>query len=1187
MKTSRLAATANPSGVARQRALASPRPVGQRKTIPTGRYFYLGILSLGFVLLSQAAQAAAVKLAWDANPESDISGYLLSYGTSPGSSTATLATGKVTNATVSGLEEGKTYYFTLKAVNASGLQSDPSAEISHRVPTSASSPSVTLIANSGWSLVSASSQETAREDGRAINAFDGNPGSIWHSQWSSTAARPPHTLTLDLGSSQSIQGFRYLPRQDGGTNGHIAQFEFHLSADGVNWGSPVAAGSFANNASEKEVLFPASSGRYIRLTALSDGSGGGYCAVAELKLIQGTPTALPSNQAPVAASQSVTTAEDTACGITLAATDADGDLLSYRVISQPSRGALSGIAPNLTYTPHANVNGSDSFSFVANDGKVDSNIAAVSITIAPVNDAPIAASQTVSATAGIPAAIQLGAADIDGDALTFTLVSNPAMGTLSGNPPDLTYTPDATASGSDSFTFRANDGSLNSNTATVTIQITPAPQSPAGELIANTGWTLVSASSQETRREDGRATHAFDGKPGTYWHSRWSNSMALPPHEIRIDLGKAESIRGFRYLPRQDGGTRGNIGQFEFHLSTDGVHWGSPVASGTFPNQQDEKEVLFPAKTARYILLRALSDASGGSSCCVAELKLLQGPVDDSTPPPNEAPVAASQPVTTLEDQAVQIQLSATDANGDTLTYHILSQPGMGTLSGTAPNLTYTPYPDANGSDSFTFRAHDGTTDSNTATISITVTPVNDAPVAENLTATTLEDRSVGILIVASDKDGDPLTYSIVSPPGKGRLSGVAPILTYTPDPDVNGTDSFTFQAHDGSEYSNTATVMITITAVNDAPTAASQFVTTDADKPVGILLSAMDKDGDELTYSVVSQPVKGVLSGTAPNLTYTPNPAAAGSDSFSFRAHDGTEGSNTATISITLVAVVDPDANEAPEFQFEIIRRSKGKVGEDYTCSSLAGVAVDPEGDPVTYARVAGPEWLTVGPDGSLHGTPTEGSEGLNTFTIRAMDPKGAYSEASLDIEVESGGLPLPWTLEKIGSVHEQADAFGDSLAIQLLGSGTLKGSSDSGLLAWQTLTGDGAITVRLRDMENADTATRIGLMIRESLAPNSKHTFIGTDGRGYIRWIRRAKTGGSTSVTQGAVIQPLGVWLRLSRAGTTVSAFTSMNGTDWTRVGRVNVDLGTSCYIGLAVHSGSANKLSAAVFENIVVEP
>ena len=95
------------------------------------------------------------------------------------------------------------------------------------------------------------------------------------------------------------------------------------------------------------------------------------------------------NNAPVAEDQGVSTDEDTAKAITLVATDADGDSLTYAIVSQPSNGTLSGAAPNVTYTPNENYNGSDSFTFEANDGTEDSNVATVAVTVVPVNDLPV------------------------------------------------------------------------------------------------------------------------------------------------------------------------------------------------------------------------------------------------------------------------------------------------------------------------------------------------------------------------------------------------------------------------------------------------------------------------------------------------------------------------------------------------------------------------------------------------------------------------------------------------------------------------------------------------------------------------------------------------------------------------------------------------------------------------------
>src|SRR4029453_4948655 len=102
------------------------------------------------------------------------------------------------------------------------------------------------------------------------------------------------------------------------------------------------------------------------------------------------------NDAPVASSESVTTDEDTAKTITLAATDAEASTLTYTSVPPPQHGPLSGTAPALTYTPAANYNGPDSFTFKGNDGTVDSNIATVTITVSSVNDAPVASDESVT-----------------------------------------------------------------------------------------------------------------------------------------------------------------------------------------------------------------------------------------------------------------------------------------------------------------------------------------------------------------------------------------------------------------------------------------------------------------------------------------------------------------------------------------------------------------------------------------------------------------------------------------------------------------------------------------------------------------------------------------------------------------------------------------------------------------------
>ena len=177
----------------------------------------------------------------------------------------------------------------------------------------------------------------------------------------------------------------------------------------------------------------------------------------------------------------------------------------------------------------------------------------------------------------------------------------------------------------------------------------------------------------------------------------------------------------------------------------------------------------------------------------------------------NQAPVALNQSISLNEDTSIAIILEATDPEGDPLSYIIVDQPTNGTAVLTGNTVDYTPDGDYNGPDSFTFKANDGTTDSNTATVSIDVTPVNDAPVASDQSVSTDEDTMIQITLVATDVDGDPLTYSIVDQPTNGTAVLTGNTVDYTPDGNYNGPDSFTFKANDGTTDSNTASVSIDV----------------------------------------------------------------------------------------------------------------------------------------------------------------------------------------------------------------------------------------------------------------------------------------------------------------------------------------------------------------------------------------
>ena len=205
----------------------------------------------------------------------------------------------------------------------------------------------------------------------------------------------------------------------------------------------------------------------------------------------------------------------------------------------------------------------------------------------------------------------------------------------------------------------------------------------------------------------------------------------------------------------------------------------------------------------------------------------------------------------------------------------------------------------------------------------------------------------------ASDIDGDTLIYSIVAHPTHGTLSGLnGDRVIYTPDENYNGTDSFTFKVNDGSLDSNTATVSITVTAVNDAPIAQDQAVTTAENIPIDINLVASDVDGDPLTYSIVTQPTHGTIGlfvGTV--VTYIPDQYYSGTDSFTFKANDGTLESNIATVSITITSV-----NDAPIAQGQAVTTAEDIAKE------ITLVATDVDSTTLTYSIVAQPTHGSLG---------------------------------------------------------------------------------------------------------------------------------------------------------------------------------------------------------------------------------
>jgi gliding motility-associated-like protein len=722
-----------------------------------------------------------------------------------------------------------------------------------------------------------------------------------------------------------------------------------------------------------------------------------------------------ANQAPIAENQTVIVMEDQSENISLGASDADGNGLSYSIVSQPTHGSLTGIASAYTYVPDPDYFGPDSFTFNVNDGMVDSNIATVSITVSPVNDLPLSDNKTVTTQEDTPVAITLTAADVESNSLSYSIVTPPAHGMLScfncANP---TYTPSLNYHGPDSFTYKANDGTVDSNIATVSITVSPVNDAP----IANHQSVSVQEDNAEAIALSGsdvegsvltftvltQPTHGtLAGSGVNYIYTPHANYYGADSFTFKVNDGTIDSnpatvsitvnsvndtpIANNQSVTVQEDNTKsivltgsdteGNGLTFTIvSPPTHGVLTGSGANYSYTPNAN-----YHGADSFTFTANDGLVDSN------IATVSITVTPV-------NDVPVADDQAVVYLVNGSTSITLTGSDADGDALTYILITQPAHGTLTGSGNTYTYAPGANYNGLDSYTFKVNDGNVDSNIATVSLTASFTNHPPVANDQTVSVNVDEDVSkvIVVVATDLDGDPLTYVIVTPPAHGTITGTGPNYTYTPNLNYNGTDGFTFKANDGTTDSNVATVNIIVNAINDAPVANNQSVTVQEDASGSITLGGSDVEGDALTFTVLTQPAHGVLSGSGANYTYTPNANYNGADSFTFNANDGSVDSNIAMVSIMVSPV-----NDLPVSTDQTIA-----TPED-TPVVIVLSATDIDGNTLSYTIVTPPAHGTVSCTTceSPTYTPNINYNGTDSFTYKANDGTADSNIAAISITI------------------------------------------------------------------------------------------------------------------------------------------------------------------------------------------
>lgn len=540
-----------------------------------------------------------------------------------------------------------------------------------------------------------------------------------------------------------------------------------------------------------------------------------------------------------------------------------------------------------------------------------------------------------------------GSSDSNGDTLQAFEVTDPAGGSVVVNTDgSFTYTPDPNFSGTDTFNYRIFDGFEFSAPVTVTLNVMAVNDPPVAVV-------------------DGPYTIAEDEQNGP------AGSPNLLTNDTDPDGDALTAERG----TGSNGGAAPENGVVAVYPNGTFIFTPTPNYFG-------------PAS----FTYRAI-DPSGATSSFVT--------INVTVTSVNDVPVANDDSYTTLEDTDVYVdpRSNDTDVENDPLVTTILSGPTNGTLTPDGLGaFDYSPNPNYFGTDSFTYQVSDGTANSNVATVNITVTSVNDVPVAMDDSYVTGEEQTLNVPIEFSVLNND----SDVEDPAGSFLAELTSVpsygivvlnpngtFTYTPQANFSGLDTFTYQVTDSDGASDTATVYIFVGVLNDAPVAQDDVYQVDEDTlldvtTTGVLLNDSDSDVDDVTTAgLVTNLVNGTLVFNQDgSFTYQPFANFTGTDSFKYQAFDDLVMSNFATVTITVTA-----ANDGP-------------VANDDLCSAMEATMLtiaapgvlandfDTEGGPLAASLVSAPTSGSVmlNADGGFVYTPPAAFNGVATFYLQHL---------------------------------------------------------------------------------------------------------------------------------------------------------------------------------------------------------
>ncbi|EII3139052.1 tandem-95 repeat protein [Vibrio parahaemolyticus] len=788
--------------------------------------------------------------------------------------------------------------------------------------------------------------------------------------------------------------------------------------------------------------------------------------------------------APVAdiVADKATVVEDTPTIIKVLGNDTfegDDKVVSLDTNNGPANGTVS-VNPDgsVTYTPNENYHGADNFTYIVTSGGV-SESTTVNVDVAPVNDAPVAKADTAVTDEDTPVTIDVlpNDTDVDGDTLSIQSASVPeAQGKVEIVEGKLVFTPAENFNGDAEITYTVTDGQLTDE-AKVAVTVNPVNDAPTIKVDAvesitedavNTDTVVASLTVRDTDTSEDQLTVSLENNSNGYF--------VLVGDEVKLTQVGVDAVNNDEL----------NLKDLTISASvSDGVNPTANDSDSLIVNRVNDAptidnvildQVLAEDFASYTIDLNdafkdsdsALNFSVFGNSNVLVSIEngiATISPTADwngsetltftATDPSGEsisqtvnftvAPVAdiVADKATVVEDTPTIIKVLGNDTfegDGKVVSLDTNNGPANGTVSVNPDgSVTYTPNDNYHGADSFTYIVTSGGVSEST-TVSVDVTPVNDAPVAKDDIATTQEDTAVTIDVLPNDTDvdGDKLSIESASvPKGQGTVEVVDGKLVFTPAENFNGDAEITYTVTDGA-LTDQATVNVTVNAVNDTPvvessiadqTLAEDFTPYTID--LNTAFSDVDNVDGELTFSVSgnSNIQVAIVNGIA---TFTPTADWNGSEALTFTATDPSGESVSQTVNFTVAPVADivADSARVVEDTPTIIK----VLGNDTFEGDDKVVSLDTNNGPANGT-------VSVNPDGSVTYTPNDNYVGKDTFTY--IVTSGGVSESTT---VEVNVTPVndaPVAKDDIATTQEDTavtidvlpndtDVDGDKLSIQ-----------------------------------------------------------------------------------------------------------------------------------------------------------